>query len=172
MIIMGIDPGLATIGWGVVDYRSGRFITLAMGAILTEAHTPVQDRLLTIHEELKSLIELYHPTEIAVEELFFTKNITTGIPVAEARGVILLTARQKGINVCEYTPMQVKQAVTGYGRADKKQVIEMTRIILNLHSAPKPDDTADALAIAICHAHTGSSRLRSFYNPDTPIGNR
>jgi len=171
MIIMGIDPGLATIGWGVVDFRGGRFTTLAMGAVTTPAHQSVEDRLLAIHEEIGAIIGMYHPAEIAVEELFFTKNITTGIPVAEARGVILLTARQKGVTIHEYTPMQVKQAVTGYGRADKKQVIEMTRIILNLRQPPKPDDTADALAIAICHAHTGASRLQGYYNPATPIGN-
>ncbi len=164
MIILGIDPGLATVGWGVLDYRNNRFTTLAMGAILTPAHTPIEERLCSIYQQLGDLIDLYRPDEAAVEELFFNTNTTTGIAVAEARGVLLLCARQKGLEIFEYTPLQVKQAVVGYGRAEKKQVIEMTRLILNLRQAPKPDDTADALAIAICHAHTGRSRLKQYFN--------
>ena len=172
MRILGIDPGVATVGFGVIDSDRAQQKMIQYGAITTAAGLPLATRLVQIAADLEVLIRQFQPDEIAVEELFFSKNITTVIAVAHARGVILYTAERLQIPVYEYTPMQVKQAVTGYGRADKKQVIEMTRIILNLHSAPKPDDTADALAIAICHAHTGSSRLRSFYNPDTPIGNR
>ena len=121
-------------------------------------------RLSLIHRDLSAIIDKYKPTEMAVEELFFTKNITTGIRVAEARGVILMTGREKGLGLGEYTPMQVKQAVVGYGGADKRQVISMVTRILSLPAPPKPDDTADALAIAICHAHSGCSRLGGYFN--------
>ncbi len=164
MIILGIDPGLAIVGYGVIDYQAPRFRTLAYGAITTPAHTPVEDRLVAIYDGMSDLIAMYHPAEMAIEELFFTKNITTGISVAEARGVALLAAKQKGIHVFEYTPMQVKQAVVGYGGAEKKQVQMMVKTILKLEKMPKLDDTADALAIAVCHAHTGCSRIRNFYN--------
>ena len=164
MIILDIDPGIAIVGYGVVDYKASHFTTLAMGSITTPAKTWTPDRLLTVYDELDALIERYHPEDIAIEELFFNTNRTTAITVAEARGVILLCARQHGLNIYEYTPLQVKQSVVGYGRAEKKQVIEMVRLMLNLKTAPKLDDTADALAIAICHAHTGGSRLRQYYN--------
>ncbi|MBQ4064889.1 MAG: crossover junction endodeoxyribonuclease RuvC [Clostridia bacterium] len=164
MIILGIDPGLAIVGYGVIDYQAPRFRTLAYGAITTPAHTPVEDRLSAIFDGMSELIDMYHPAEMAIEELFFTKNITTGISVAEARGVALLAARRKGIRIYEYTPMQVKQAVVGYGGAEKKQVQMMVKTILKLEKMPKLDDTADALAIAVCHAHTGCSRIRDFYN--------
>ncbi len=164
MIIMGIDPGLAIVGYGVIDYQTPRFRTLAYGAVTTPAHTEVGDRLVQIFDGVTELIERYHPADIAVEELFFTNNITTGISVAEARGVILLAARKKSVHVFEYTPMQVKQAVVGYGKAEKKQVQIMVKTLLNLETMPKLDDTADALAIAVCHAHTGCSRIRDFYN--------
>lgn len=164
MIILGIDPGLAIVGYGIVDYRNGAFTTLAFGSITTPAHTSVESRLATIHADLSSLIEKYHPEEMAVEELFFDKNITTGISVAEARGVIIMTAYEKGVGVYEYTPMQVKQAVVGYGGAEKKQVMLMVNSLLKLKNPPKLDDTCDALAIAVCHAHTGGSRLKNYYN--------
>ncbi len=164
MIIFGIDPGLAIVGWGVIEYKNSRFRTLAHGAIQTPAHTPIEERLTQIHRELDGLLTLYHPDAVAVEELFFTNNITTGIAVAEARGVILLTANQHKIPIYEYTPMQVKQSVVGYGKATKAQVMRMVQVILALQNVPKLDDTCDALAIAICHAHTGGSRLREFYN--------
>lgn len=164
MIIMGLDPGLAIVGYGVVEYKAPRFKTLAYGAITTPAHTPIPERLSLIFDDLSSLIDMYHPDDIAVEELFFNTNITTGISVAEARGVILLSAKKKDIPIYEYTPLQVKQAVVGYGRAEKKQVQLMTKTILNLEKMPKLDDTSDALAIAVCHAHTRCSRLRNFYN--------
>ncbi len=164
MIIMGIDPGLAIVGYGVLSYQIPRIETLAYGAITTPAHTPVPRRLLQIREDLSRLIERYHPDEMAIEELFFNQNHTTAIPVAEARGVILMTAQEMGVRTYEYTPLQVKQAVVGYGRAEKKQVIAMTTIMLGLQKPPRLDDTADALAIAVCHAHSGSSRIRDYYN--------
>ena len=164
MIILGIDPGLARAGWGVIEYQSGRFRPLAYGTITTPAHTPIEDRLKTLYEEMCAIIERYHPDDLAVEELFFNTNTTTAIAVAEARGVILLSARLHRVNVFEYTPSQVKQSVVGYGKAEKSQVIMMIQTILHLKTAPKLDDTADALAIAVCHAHTGGSRLREFYN--------
>ncbi len=164
MVILGIDPGLAIVGWGVLEYRGGRFKTLGYGAITTPAGTKTEDRLLQIQEELTRLIETYHPEEMAVEELFFNTNITTGIRVAEARGVILLCGATAGLRIAEYTPLQVKQAVVGYGRAEKRQVIAMVTSILGLKSPPKPDDTADALAIAVCHGHCGASRLAKYFN--------
>lgn len=164
MIILGIDPGLAIVGWGVIEYRNTRFRTVAYGSIQTPAGMRTEERLKAIYDGMKELISTYRPEAMAVEELFFTNNITTGIRVAEARGVILLTAEAAGILIQEYTPPQVKQAVVGYGRADKRQVIAMVTRILNLEKPPKPDDTADALAIAICHAHCGGSRLADYFN--------
>lgn len=164
MIILGIDPGLAIVGWGVVEYKASKMVTLGYGSIDTPAHTPTEDRLLMIYKGLEQIINKYRPDEMAVEELFFNTNITTGIRVAEARGVILMCAKKNGVKISEYTPLQVKQAVVGYGRAEKKQVINMVTMLLGLSAPPKPDDTADALAIAICHAHTGPSRLAEYYN--------
>lgn len=164
MIILGIDPGLAIIGYGIIEYKNSRFRTLSFGSIQTPAHTPVEERLEKIYQDLSDLIELYRPDEMAIEELFFNTNATTGITVAEARGVILLCGKQKGIKISEYTPLQVKQAVVGYGKATKAQVMLMVKTFLNLENPPKLDDTCDALAIAICHAHTGGSRLSRFYN--------
>ena len=123
-----------------------------------------EQRLTKIYADLNAIIDHFHPDEMAVEELFFTNNITTGIRVAEARGIVLLCGEQKGIRISEYTPMQVKQAVVGYGKAEKKQVIAMVTSILKLPAPPKPDDTADALAIAICHGHSGGSRIAQYYN--------
>ena len=164
MVILGIDPGLAIVGWGVIDYQGSRFRTLAYGSILTPAGMETPARLALIHRELTEIIKQYRPAQMAVEELFFNTNITTGIRVAEARGVILMTGQEHGLALAEYTPMQVKQAVVGYGRAEKRQVISMVTMLLGLEKPPKPDDTADALAIAICHAHSGGSRLASYYN--------
>lgn len=164
MVILGIDPGLAIVGWGVLEYLGGRFRPLAYGSIQTPSGLTTPERLSRIHGELTAIIQRYRPAEMAVEELFFTKNITTGIRVAEARGVILMTGQEMGLGLAEYTPMQVKQAVVGYGGAHKRQVIDMVTRILNLPAPPKPDDTADALAIAICHAHSGCSRLGAHYN--------
>jgi len=164
MVILGIDPGLAIVGWGVIEYRASRFRVLAYGSIQTPAGMATEERLLRIYEELTSIIETYRPEHMAVEELFFNTNITTGIRVAEARGVILMCGQKHGLRMAEYTPLQVKQAVVGYGRAEKKQVITMVTMLLGLREPPKPDDTADALAIAVCHAHSGGSRLADYYN--------
>ena len=164
MVILGIDPGLAIVGWGVIEYSGSRFRVLGYGAIETPAGVSLEERLLMIHKGVKQLIETYRPEQMAVEELFFNTNITTGIKVAEARGVILMTAHSMGVKLFEYTPLQVKQAVVGYGRAEKKQVITMVTMFLGLSAPPKSDDTADALAIAICHAHTGASRISEYYN--------
>lgn len=164
MIVLGIDPGLAIVGWGVLEYKNTRFRTLAYGSIQTPAGMRTEERLKAIFDGMNELLDTYHPDAMAVEELFFNTNITTGIRVAEARGVILLSAQRKQVPIFEYTPLQVKQAVVGYGRAEKKQVISMVTMLLGLTKPPKPDDTADALAIAICHAHSGGSRLASYYN--------
>lgn len=164
MRILGIDPGLAIVGWGVVDYAGSRFRTVAYGSIQTPAGMRTEERLASIFDGMNELLDKYHPDEMAVEELFFNTNITTGIRVAEARGVILTAAEKKGIRMQEYTPLQVKQSVVGYGRAEKKQVITMVTMLLGLKETPKPDDTADALAIAICHAHSGCSRIAQYYN--------
>ena len=164
MRILGIDPGFAIVGWGIVDFVGSCFKVIAYGSIQTPATMPIEQRLSAIYDELSSLIDKFSPEAMAVEELFFNTNITTGIKVAQARGVIILAAQKKGVPISEYTPLQVKQAVTGYGRAEKKQVITMVTMLLGLESPPKPDDTADALAIAVCHAHTGGSRLAKYYN--------
>lgn len=164
MRILGIDPGLAIVGWGVIEFQNAKVFPVAFGAIRTPKDTPTEERLSMIYDGMKELFARYKPDEMAIEELFFTNNITTGIRVAEARGISLLAAKQAGIPMQEYTPMQVKQAVVGYGKAEKKQVIAMVTSILELKEPPKPDDTADALAIAICHAHSGASRLAPFFN--------
>lgn len=163
MIILGIDPGLAIVGWGVIEYTGSKFTVLGYGSIETPAKTATEDRLLLIYKGLKQIIEQYRPEQIAVEELFFNTNITTGIRVAEARGVILMCARSLEVKIFEYTPLQVKQSVVGYGRAEKKQVISMVTMLLGLDKPPRPDDTADALAIAVCHAHSGASRMAKYY---------
>ena len=159
MIVIGIDPGIATIGYGVIHKQGNKQILLAHGAILTPAHTPLSKRLLSIHQQLSQLIALHQPTAMAVEELFFNTNVSTGMIVAQARGVILLTAEQHNIAVTGYTPQDVKMAVCGYGRADKKQVQDMVKRLLNLETRPKPDDVADAIAIAICHCQC--ARIKS-----------
>lgn len=164
MIILGIDPGLAIVGWGVIEYVAGRFKTLGYGSLTTLSGMPTAERLVCIDDGMKELIERYKPQHMAVEELFWNTNQTTGIRVAEARGIILCRGQREGLLIHEYTPLQVKQSVVGYGRADKKQVISMVTMLLNLPSPPKPDDTADALAIAICHAHTGGSKIAQYYN--------
>lgn len=164
MIILGIDPGIAIVGWGVVDYSGSKFTTLGYGSIETPAGMKTEERLSLIFDGIRELINKYKPSHMAVEELFFNTNQTTGIRVAEARGVIIMCAHKMGVKVFEYTPLQVKQAVVGYGRAEKKQVITMVTMMLGLPKPPKPDDTADALAIAVCHAHSGTSRIADYYN--------
>ena len=160
MRILGIDPGVAIVGFGLIESNRGSVQMLQYGAVTTEAGLPLATRLVQIENDMTALIAQLKPDEIAVEELFFSKNITTGIAVAHGRGVILCTAERLGVPIFEYTPMQVKQAVAGYGLADKKQVMDMTKRLLKLKAVPKPDDAADALAIAICHARSATSLLR------------
>lgn len=160
MRILGIDPGIAIVGFGLIESNRGSVRMLQYGAVTTEAGLPLATRLVQIENDMTALIAQLKPDEIAVEELFFRKNITTGIAVAHGRGVILCTAERLGVPIFEYTPMQVKQAVAGYGLADKKQVMDMTKRLLKLKAVPKPDDAADALAIAICHARSATSLLR------------
>ena len=163
MRILGIDPGVAIVGFGLIESDRGTLRMLQYGAITTPAGLPLAARLAQINRDIEELIGTFRPDEISVEELFFSKNITTGIAVAHARGVILCAAAKKKIPIYEYTPMQVKQAVAGYGLADKKQVMDMTRRLLKLKSVPRPDDAADALAIALCHARSATSLLRGTY---------
>lgn len=171
MRILGLDPGIATVGFGIVDTDRGRQRLVTCGVITTPAHTPLTSRLDRIYTDLEELIRTYDPADMAVEELFFNTNITTGIAVAQGRGVILLCAFRAGLSIYEYTPLQVKQAVAGYGRAGKKQVMEMVRRILNLPEAPRPDDAADAVALALCHARSATSllNLEGAQNPCSTI---
>lgn len=159
MRILGIDPGLATVGFSIVDVEKSKMKLVTCGVISTPAHTSLSSRLDRIFEDMNELISSFDPDVMSIEELFFNTNITTGIAVAHARGVILLSAYRAGVQVFEYTPLQVKQAVVGYGRAEKSQVIDMVRRILALPAAPKPDDAADAVALAICHARSSTSLL-------------
>ena len=160
MRILGIDPGIAIVGFGLIESDRGAMRMLQYGAVTTEAGLPLATRLVQIEDDMRALIQQLRPDEIAIEELFFSKNITTGIAVAHGRGVVLCTAERLGVPIYEYTPMQVKQAVVGYGLAEKCQVMDMTKRLLKLKAVPKPDDAADALAIAICHARSATSLLR------------
>ena len=166
MVILGIDPGYAIVGYGVINKndKTGVCSLIDYGAIETDKSEALPTRLAMIADGIKALVENYKPDAIAVEELFFNTNITTAIAVAEARGVIICTAHKLGVKISEYTPLQVKQAVVGYGRAEKKQVIAMVTSLLKLEKPPKPDDTADAVAIAICHARSSGSRLKEYFN--------
>ena len=155
MIIMGLDPGLAIVGYSFIEKKGNSYKAIDYGAITTEAKMPTSLRLEHIHREMLSLIDAFQPEELAIEELFFNKNVKTAIAVAQARGVEILSAQLKGLPIYEYTPLQVKQGLVGYGRADKKQIQHMVKILLNLPKVPKPDDVADALAIALTHGHTG-----------------
>ncbi len=159
MRIFGIDPGIATIGFAALDSDGNQFQLRTCGVIKTPAHTSLSSRLNRIYTDLEELIRKFQPDSIAIEELFFNTNITTGIAVAHGRGVILLACERAGIPVAEYTPLQVKQAVAGYGYAEKKQVMEMVRRLCSLSAVPRPDDAADAVAIAICHARSSASLL-------------
>lgn len=159
MIIIGIDPGYAIVGFGILRSERGGQSLLACGAINTPAGLSLSKRLLQIADDLESLILQFHPDAMAVERLYFGNNVTTGIGVAQARGVILMTAERQGIPIYEYDPSQVKQAVVGYGKAEKRQVMDMTKRLLKLKSVPKPDDAADAVAIALCHARSATSLL-------------
>ena len=161
MIILGIDPGIATMGYGVVDKdKNGNCRAIDYGVVVTPKEETLPVRLAILEEGVNKIIDRFAPEEVALEELFFTKNITTGIAVAQARGVTLLACVKKCGRLYEYTPMQIKQAVVGYGLAEKRQVMDMTRRLLKLKAVPRPDDAADALAIAICHARSATSLLR------------
>lgn len=160
MLILGIDPGYAIIGWGVIRYERGRYIPVDFGAVTTAAGLPFNRRLEQIYDELTALLARYSPDAVAVEKLYFQNNQKTAIDVAQARGVTMLAIQKSGTPVYEYTPLQVKSAVTGFGQAQKPQVMEMTKRLLRLKAVPKPDDTADALAIAICHAQYGGTPLK------------
>ena len=163
MRIIGIDPGYAIIGFGVLDYNGHDFSVVNFGAITTPSGMPFDKRLEMIYYDMTQLLDQYKPDAMSLEKLFFNTNHTTAIDVAQARGVILLSAAQKGISINEYTPLQVKSSIAGYGRAEKHQVQEMTRSILHLKEVPKPDDTADALALAIAHGHYSSSVAYTAY---------
>ena len=163
MRILGIDPGYAIVGYGIVDYIGGKFSVVSYGAVTTEAHTLFPERLKSIYDDLNTIIEKYKPDALAIEKLFFNTNTTTAIDVAQARGVIVLSAQLGGLEIGEYTPLQVKQSVTGYGRAEKRQVMEMVKSLLSLKAVPKPDDTADALALAVCHGHYSGSSYSKVY---------
>ena len=167
MVVFGIDPGYAIVGWGAISFQANIYKPLGFGAVETQAHTDFNERLELIYDELYEILKRCRPDAVSIEKLYFQTNKTTAIKVAQARGVILLAAQKLRIPVFEYTPLQVKTAVTGYGKAKKPQVMEMTRRLLNLPEVPKPDDTADALAIAICHAQAAGSDLRRLINQQT-----
>ncbi len=159
MRILGLDPGIATIGFGVLDVERGKHRLVQCGVITTPAHTNLSLRLEQIFDDASSLLEAFQPDVVSIEELFFNTNITTGISVAHGRGVLLLACQKAGVKIYEYTPLQVKQAVVGYGRAEKRQVMDMVKRLCGLTAAPKPDDAADAVALALCHARSATSLL-------------
>lgn len=159
MRILGLDPGIATIGFGIIDVNKGKNQLVNCGVITTPAHTKLSDRLEQIYDDTVSLLQTFKPDAVSIEELFFNTNITTGISVAHGRGVLLLACQKFGVRIYEYTPLQVKQSVAGYGRAEKKQVMEMVKRLCNLQAVPKPDDAADAVALALCHARSSTSLL-------------
>ena len=159
MRILGIDPGYGITGFGLVECERGQFRLLRCGVITTPAGMDFSARLEMIYEDMRQLLQVAKPDQVAIEELFFGQNVTTGIGVAQSRGVILLAIRQAGLEVASYKPMQVKQAVVGYGNATKHQVMDMTKRLLNLSQMPKPDDAADAIAIALCHGRANTSLL-------------
>lgn len=162
---LGIDPGIAIVGFGFIDKTGSKLTPVQYGCIQTEAHTPDEERLLHVYEAMLQLIDKYKPDAVALEKLFFNRNVTTAMSVSQARGVLILAAIQRGLPIAEYTPMQVKQAIVGYGKAEKRQVQEMVKMYLKLQAIPKPDDVADALAVAICHAHsyTLNSKLNEVF---------
>jgi crossover junction endodeoxyribonuclease RuvC len=162
MLVIGIDPGTATTGYGLVrEDESGSLSVIDYGVIATSADLPMPQRLLELHRRLSEILLLHRPESSAVEKLFFQRNVRTAISVGQGRGVVLLTLAQADLSVAEYTPLEIKQAVAGYGGADKNQVQQMVRALLNLDDVPKPDDAADALAVAICHLHT--YRIQTLY---------
>lgn len=161
LIIMGIDPGIAILGYGILDFEGNKYKIIDYGALTTESDVSMPDRLTYLYNGLSLLLNKYKPDAYAIEELFFNKNIKTALTVGHARGVAILAASSLGIPIFEYTPLQVKQAIVGYGRADKKQIQQMVKMLLRLNETPKPDDVADALAVAICHGN--SSRFSNLF---------
>jgi len=157
--VLGLDPGTATTGWAILEEKNGCVKALAYGHISTSPKKAESERLLEIAQDLRKILKKYRPTEAGIEKIFFFKNQKTVIPVGQARGVLLLTLAEKNVSIFSYTPLQVKQAVTGYGKAEKRQVQEMVKKILNLKTIPKPDDTADAIAIGICHFNSRKNIL-------------
>ena len=160
MIVLGIDPGYAIVGWGIVNFTGISYQPLGFGAVITESDTNFNQRLAVIYEDVSRIIRKSRPEAMAIEKLYFQNNQKTAINVAQARGVILLSAQQQNIPIFEYTPLQIKTVVTGYGKAKKPQVMEITRRLLHLKEVPKPDDTADALAVALCHIQANGSGIR------------
>jgi crossover junction endodeoxyribonuclease RuvC len=161
VLILGLDPGLAITGYGIVAIDNGRYEAVAYGGITTKARTPQAQRLAILYDTVSDLITKYRPDSAAVEQLFFNRNVTSAFAVGQARGVAILSAAKHGLSVDEYTPLQVKQTLTGHGRAEKEQVGYMVRSLLSLSQMPKPDDVSDALAVALCHAfHVESGLLR------------
>ena len=160
MRILGIDPGIAIVGFGFVDKMGSKLIPVQYGSIQTEAHKDPSLRLQEVYDATAQLIAKYKPEALAIEKLFFNRNVTTAFTVGQARGVMILAGVQAGLPIAEYTPLQVKQAVVGYGKAEKHQVQEMVKMLLKLSAVPKPDDVADALAVAICHAHSSSLQTK------------
>ena len=164
MVILGIDPGIATVGFGVIAAANGRFGAIEYGAIITKPHQLLETRLCEIHDAVTELIRRHKPDCMAIEELFFNVNVKTAVDVCHGRGVILLAAAKQGLDIYEYTPLQIKQSVVGYGRAVKKQVMNMISMLLRLDVTPKLDDTCDALAIAVCHANCSGSLIHNYFN--------
>ena len=160
MIILGIDPGYAILGWGVIEKTGNHFRAIDYGSLTTDKDMEMPDRLESLYDGLRDIIEEYRPEEASIEKLFFNTNVTTAINVGQARGVAILACIKGGLRVAEYTPLEIKQALVGYGRADKQQVQFKVKTMLNLQAVPKPDDTADALAAAICHGHSADNRLQ------------
>ena len=160
MIVLGIDPGYALMGWGVVESVGSRMRLMGYGCIETKAGTPMQHRLRSLQLGVKDLVNIYHPDEVAFEELFFAQNVTTALMVGAARGAAIIAAAEYTENLYEYTPMQIKQAITGYGKADKKQIQQMVKLLLHMDEVPKPDDAADAIACAITHCQAGHARVQ------------
>ena len=158
LVVLGIDPGYALMGWGVVESTGSRMRLINYGCIETKAGFPMQDRLRTLQLGVRDLLTIYRPDDVAFEELFFARNVTTALMVGAARGAAIIAAAEYTENLYEYTPMQIKQAVTGYGKADKKQIQQMVKLLLKMDSVPKPDDAADAIACAITHCQTGAAK--------------
>jgi crossover junction endodeoxyribonuclease RuvC len=158
IVVLGIDPGIATTGWGIVESRKGKMRLIDCGHISTPARLNVGERLKMIYDEITAVIFSFSPDEVGIERLYFNTNVKTAMSVSEARGVLMLASRRQGVNIFEYTPLEVKQAITGFGRADKAQVGGMVKVLLDLSEVPKPDDTADAIAVAICHINRRSGK--------------